>query len=83
MERKSMANGRTRRYFPAFWVFLALVLAAGRVDIGWAAGVGIAPEVNLAEDGKITVTWQTDHDCSGARVSFGMDFADDPFGIPH
>ncbi len=78
-----MANGMTKRYLPVLWVFLTSVLVGGLFDIGWAAGVGIAPEVNIAEDGKITVSWQTDHDCSGARVSFGMDFADDPFGSPH
>ncbi len=63
-----------------FALALAAVVALSGACSG--EGIGIAPEVKIAKDGKVTVKWETQHDCVAAKVSFGLEFEDDPFGLP-
>lgn len=61
---------------------MALVLVGALYGICQGEGVGIAPEVEVAKDGKVTVRWETEHRCVAPKVSFGLDFEEDPFGEP-
>jgi len=67
----------------ASWFMVVLVAAATLPRLCPGEGIGIAPEVKIAEDGKVMVKWETKHDCVGARVSFGIDFKEDLFGLPN
>ncbi len=45
-------------------------------------GIGIEPQVEVAENGTVKVTWAAQNQCVGAKVSFGIEFEDDPIGLP-
>lgn len=62
---------------------LAAVFSAIVSGTCLAEGIGIAPQVDVAPEGKAIVKWETRHDCVGAVVSFGLCFEDDPFGLPY
>jgi hypothetical protein len=59
-----------------------VLLLVGLCATASGQGVGITSEIQIEEDGKLQVTWSTRHDCTGSRVSFGVDYPDDPFGLP-
>ena len=71
-----------RKFLQVSPIVVAFVIAATLSGASRGEGIGIAPQVEVASDGKVTVKWETRHDCAGPGVSFGMDVEADPFGLP-